>query len=117
MDDIFSADEAKRLTDLVDVVWGRDDPMPLDEFNASLPEAFAVVSAGWRYGDVLDDAPSLRAILTVSGGWPPELDYARCFARGIRVLSRHRRSPRPSPRWPSRSRLHRPVRSSPRIAR
>ena len=87
MDDIFSADEAKRLTDLVDVVWGRDDPMPLDEFTASLPGAFAVVSAGWRYGDVLDDAPSLRAILTVSGGWPPELDYARCFARGIRVLS------------------------------
>ena len=87
MDDIFSADEAKRLTDLVDVVWGRDDPMPLEEFNASLREAFAVVSAGWRYGDVLDDAPSLRAILTVSGGWPPELDYARCFERGIRVLS------------------------------
>ena len=36
---------------------------------------------------VLDDAPNLRAILTVSGGWPPELDYARCFERGIRVLS------------------------------
>ncbi len=87
MGDIFSADEAKRLTDLVDVVWGRDDPMPLEEFTAALREAFAVVSAGWRYGDVLDDATNLRAILTVSGGWPSELDYARCFARGIRVLS------------------------------
>ncbi len=87
MDDIFTADDVKRLRDLVDVVWGRDDTMPLEEFAASLPEAFAVVSAGWRYGDVLDDAPNLRAILTVSGGWPPELDYARCFERGIRVLS------------------------------
>jgi phosphoglycerate dehydrogenase-like enzyme len=87
MDDIFSADEAERLADLVEVVWGRDEPMPLDAFTTSLPDAFAVVSAGWRYGDVLDDASSLRAILTVSGGWPPELDYARCFERGIRVLS------------------------------
>ena len=61
--------------------------MPLDEFVAALPEAFAVVSAGWRYGDVLGRCTEPRAILTVSGGWPPELDYARCFARGIRVLS------------------------------
>ncbi len=87
MDDIFSTEQAKGLTDLVDVVWGRDDPMPLEEFSASLPEAFAVVSAGWRYGSVLDDAANLRAILTVSGGWPPELDYGRCVERGIRVLS------------------------------
>jgi phosphoglycerate dehydrogenase-like enzyme len=35
----------------------------------------------------LDYASNLRSILTVSGGWPPELDYARCFERGIRVLS------------------------------
>ena len=87
MDDIFSAGEATRLRELVEVVWGRDGPMPQDEFTAALPEAFAVVSADWRYGPVLEDAPNLRAILTVSGGWPPELDYARCFERGIRVLS------------------------------
>jgi phosphoglycerate dehydrogenase-like enzyme len=87
MDDIFSADDAKRLADLVEVVWGRDDPMPPEEFEAALPEALALISGGWRYGDVLDDASNLQAILTVSGGWPPELDYARCFDRGIRVLS------------------------------
>jgi phosphoglycerate dehydrogenase-like enzyme len=87
MDDIFSPPEAERLADLVEIVWGRDEPMPVEAFRAALREAFAVVSAGWRYGDVLDDASKLRAILTVSGGWPPELDYARCFERGIRVLS------------------------------
>jgi phosphoglycerate dehydrogenase-like enzyme len=87
LDDILSAGEAKRLADLVEVVWGQDDPMPLEEFRAALPQAFAVVSAGWRYGDVLEQAQNLRAILTVSGGWPPELDYGRCFERGIRVLS------------------------------
>jgi phosphoglycerate dehydrogenase-like enzyme len=87
MDDIFSVDQARRLADVVEVVWGRDDPMPPDEFEAALPEALAVVSGGWRYGGVLDDASELRAIFTVSGGWPPELDYARCFERGVRVLS------------------------------
>jgi phosphoglycerate dehydrogenase-like enzyme len=87
MDDVFSPAEAERLAAIVEIVWGRDEPMPLEEFTASLPDAFAVVTGGWRYGDVLDDAPNLRTILTVSGGWPPELDYSRCFERGIRVLS------------------------------
>ena len=87
MDDIFSAHEAERLADLVEVVWGRDEPMPLADFEGALPEAVAIVSSGWRYGQVLDRAESLRAVISVSGGWPPELDYAGCFARGIRVLS------------------------------
>jgi phosphoglycerate dehydrogenase-like enzyme len=87
MDDIFTPSEAARLVGLVEIVWGRDEPMPLEAFTASLPDAFAVVTGGWRYGDVLDVASNLGAILTVSGGWPPELDYARCFERGIRVLS------------------------------
>jgi phosphoglycerate dehydrogenase-like enzyme len=87
LDDIFTTDDAKRLEELVEVVWGRDEPMPLEAFATSLPEAYAIVSGGWRYGDVLEKAPSLRAIFAVSGGWPPELDYARCFERGIRVLS------------------------------
>src|SRR4029450_7740457 len=72
---------------VVGVVGGLAEPMPLEEFTVALPDAFAVVSSGWRYGDVLDYASKLRSILTVSGGWPPELDYARCFERGIRVLS------------------------------
>lgn len=87
MDDVFAPADLQRLGEAVDVVWGRDEPMPDDAFRAALPDAFAVVSAGWRYGQVLDVAENLRAILTVSGGWPPELDYGRCFARGIRVLS------------------------------
>jgi phosphoglycerate dehydrogenase-like enzyme len=87
MDEIFSAADATRLVELVEVVWGRDEPMPLDEFTVALPDALAVVSSGWRYGPVLDRAEKLRAIIAVSGGWPPELDYDYCFGRGIRVLS------------------------------
>lgn len=87
MSEIFSDVDAGRLAELVDVVWGRDEPMPLEEFEAALPEALAVVSSGWRYGPLPDQAEKLRAIITVSGGWPPELDYEGCFERGIRVLS------------------------------
>jgi phosphoglycerate dehydrogenase-like enzyme len=87
MGEIFTAADARRLAGTVDVVWGRDQPMELDAFAHELRDAFALVTGGWRYGNVLDEAEELRAILTVSGGWPPELDYARCAERGIRVLS------------------------------
>jgi phosphoglycerate dehydrogenase-like enzyme len=87
MEDIFSPQEAERLAGLVEIVWGRDEPMPPEEFETALADAVAVVCGGWRYGQVLSRADNLRAIITVSGGWPPELDYERCFERGIRVLS------------------------------
>ncbi len=87
MGDIFSPEDSLRLAEAVEVVWGQDEPMPVNAFREALPDAFAVVSSGWRYGPVLDEAVGLKAILTVSGGWPPELDYGVCFARGIRVLS------------------------------
>lgn len=87
MSDIFAPHDAERLSDLVEVVWGRDEPMPRDEFEAALPGAVAVVCSGWRYGPVLERADGLRAIVSVGGGWPPEIDYALCQRRGIRVLS------------------------------
>jgi phosphoglycerate dehydrogenase-like enzyme len=87
MEDIFSPRDTERLAGLVEIVWGRDEPMPVDEFETAIADAVAVISGGWRYGQVLDRADDLRAIISVSGGWPPELDYATCFARGIRVLS------------------------------
>ena len=87
MGDVFTARDLERLHKTVEVVWGEDEPMPLDRFQEALPGATAIVTAAWRYGPILDEAESLRAILTVSGGWPPELDYAECFRRGIRVLS------------------------------
>jgi phosphoglycerate dehydrogenase-like enzyme len=87
MGEIFTPSERQRLDAAVDVVWGRDEPMDVEDFRDELRDAFAVVTGDWRYGDVPAHAAQLRAILTVSGGWPPELDYATCAARGIRVLS------------------------------
>ena len=87
MDEIFSAEDQRRLCELVDVVWGKDERMPLDDFMRALPTAEAVVCSNWHYGDVLDQAPELRAIMTVSGGFPLHLDYEVCYQRHIRVMS------------------------------
>jgi phosphoglycerate dehydrogenase-like enzyme len=87
MQEIFSPADLARLHAIVEVIWGRDEPMPLEQARAALHDAIATVSSGWRYGELPDAASSLRAIIDVSGGFPIELDYPRCFARGIRVLS------------------------------
>ncbi len=87
MDEIFAPADLARLHETVEVVWGRDEPMPLDEAHAALADAVTIVCSEWRYGDVPETAAHLRAIVDVSGGFPTTLDYQRCFARGIRVLS------------------------------
>jgi phosphoglycerate dehydrogenase-like enzyme len=87
MSEIFSPADQNRLYDKFDVIWGKDEPMPLEAMHEALPQASVVVCADWRYGDVLNTASALRGILTVSGGFPRNLDYDECFARHIRVLS------------------------------
>jgi phosphoglycerate dehydrogenase-like enzyme len=87
MQEIFSPADLARLHATVEVIWGRDEPMPLDQARAALEDAIAIVVSGWRYGELPDSTAPLRAIVDVSGGFPTELDYTRCFARGIRVLA------------------------------
>jgi len=87
MDEIFSPEDLHRLPQVVDVVWGKSEPMPLDSAVDALADADAVVCSEWRYGDVLPQVEKPRAILSVSGSFPSLLDYAYCFRNGIRVLS------------------------------
>ena len=86
MEEIFSPSDLRRLGEAASIVWGRDPPMPFEAFREALPTAAAVVCGDWRYGEV-GGADALRAIVSVSGAWPQELDYEQCFERGIRVLS------------------------------
>jgi phosphoglycerate dehydrogenase-like enzyme len=87
MVDTFSPDDTRRLGEIAEVVWGRDEPMPLEEARRAMRDATAVVCSGWRYGDVPTDATNLRAIMDISGAFPRDLDYDACYARRIRVLS------------------------------
>lgn len=88
MDEIFDPADLQRLHQIADVAWGRDEPMPTEEFERVKGDAFAIVTGRWRHG-ALAELPNLRAILEVGGRHPSAqaLDYPTCFARGIRVLS------------------------------
>ena len=87
MDEIFSAADLRQLPEIVDVIWGRSEPMPLGDAVEALLEADAVICSSWRYGNILPRAQSLRTIMSVSGAFPTGLDYEYCFRNGIRVLS------------------------------
>ena len=88
MAEIFSPADLDRLHAIAEVVWARDESMPLAAAREALRTVVAVVCGTWRYGDqALAEAANLRAILTVSGSFPVEFDYPQCFARNIRVLS------------------------------
>jgi phosphoglycerate dehydrogenase-like enzyme len=87
MEESYAPSDLARLHALVEVVWGRDEPMPLDQARDALTTAEAIICTDWRYGDGLDHARALRAVLGVSGAFPANLDYDQCFERRIRVLS------------------------------
>ncbi len=88
IDWIFNPDELQHLNDLTEIMWGRDEPMPVAEFAQVQQELTAVITCGWRFGPV-DDMPRLRAILEVGGSLPrsSDLDYETLMQRGVRVLS------------------------------
>ncbi|MDQ1301822.1 MAG: Hydroxyacid dehydrogenase, partial [Chloroflexota bacterium] len=88
MANIFTAADLARLTAVADLIWARDEPMPEAEIEQARQDVTAIITGHWRHGDVAR-FPRLAAILEVSGGFPApaSLDYAACFARGIRVLS------------------------------
>jgi len=88
LEEIFEPEDLERLYSFANVVWGKNEPMPGEEFDGVRDSAFAIVTGSWRHGSV-DTMPKLKAILEVGGRHPSPkvLDYPACFARGIRVLS------------------------------
>src|SRR5262245_27877400 len=87
MDEIFTAQDRAHLYDIADIVWGKDEPMPQADFLKALPDAEIIICAMWRYGDVLPQAKKLRAVISVEGAFPTDIDKEYCFAHNIRVLS------------------------------
>jgi phosphoglycerate dehydrogenase-like enzyme len=88
METIFSAEDLARMRAVADLSWGRDEAAPAELVDQIREEVVAIITGGWRYGDVAR-FPRLRAIMEVGGSLPsPQLlDYRACFARGVRVLS------------------------------
>ncbi len=90
VEEIFDAGTRAELAELAEVIWGRDEPMPDDDFRRAVVDADAVVFGQWRHGLTgLDPpAPRLKALFEVAGGHEHAgLDYQRCLDAGIRVGS------------------------------
>jgi len=88
LDKIFLPEDLERLRSSADLVWGKNEPMPMEEVDMVRDRVVAIITGHWHYGDV-SKFPQLRAVLEVSGGFPSPkcLDYAACFSRCINVLS------------------------------
>lgn len=87
IDEILAEEDRKKLLSDFDTFWCKDEPLPLSEAATILPNVDAVVCSDWRYGDLLHTASNLKAIITVSGGFPQDLDYEYCHQQHIHVLS------------------------------
>ena len=85
---IFSDADYARLKGLAEILWAKNEPLPVEELRRIAGDAAMVVTCKWRFGP-LTGLPGLRAIFEVGGGPIPEtdLDYAECSRRGIRVMS------------------------------
>lgn len=87
MDELFSP-KARAALDTYDVVWGQDDPIPDHVMQDALPQADILIAATPQItAQTLTNAPSLKAIIEVSGAFPDTIDYAACTERGVEVLS------------------------------
>jgi len=48
MEEIFAASDLARLHDLAEVIWGGNEPMPLDQARDALKTADAILCSEWR---------------------------------------------------------------------
>lgn len=61
-------------------------PAGVEQFDALLPDAFAVVGQPDLPRERLERARELRAVCNVEGNFFPNVDYATCADRGVHVL-------------------------------
>ena len=88
MAELFSPTVLTDLKDKCDLIWGKDEPMPRDQFTEALRDAEVLVTTAPEISQaVLDGAPDLQLVVEVEGAFPGSIDYAACAARNVEVLS------------------------------
>lgn len=88
MGELFAPADLFRLLGICHLRWARDAPMPQADLDAAALHADVLIAATPNVdAAILDQAPKLRAIIEVSGGFPGTIDYATCFAREVEVFS------------------------------
>ena len=84
---IFTEAQWAQLTDLADVVAHEEGRMPDEMVDRHIADTAAIIGQTALPAERLDRAARLRAVINVEGNFLQNIDYARCFARGIPVLS------------------------------
>ena len=85
--EIFSPACRARLDDGFEVIERGEDDSPAAWLDAHLAGADFIVGQTALDARSIEHAAALRAIVNVEGNFLPNVDYAACFARGVRVLS------------------------------
>ncbi len=85
---IFTREDYARLESMAEILWAKNEPLPVEEFRKIAGDVSIVVTTRWRFGSIAE-LTKLKAIFEVGGSHPPktDLDYQTCFTRGIRVMS------------------------------
>ena len=86
MEMIFTPEAQRRLNEIAELIVFQTDRMPAEMVEKFLPETEILIGQTDLPGERLDRAPRLRAIFNVEGNFLANVDYHRCFERGIRVL-------------------------------
>lgn len=85
--EIFSPACRARLDAGFEVVERAADEAVAAWLERFLPRAHFLVGQSALDAAALERAPELRAIVNVEGNFLPNVDYAACFRRGVRVLT------------------------------
>lgn len=87
MDELFAPDVRSALQDACHIIWGKDHPMPQDQYNAALADVDVLITTKPVIdAKTLDAAPNLRMVIEVEGAFPDTIDYAICAEHGVEVL-------------------------------
>ena len=84
---ILSPSVRAKLHQIAEVVTVESGSIPDDVIDACLPRVVAILGQTRMDAKRLSNSPNLRAIFNVEGNFLQNIDYAACFARGIRVAS------------------------------
>ena len=82
---IFREADRQRLHALADIITVEEGAVPDAVVDACLPRLSAIMGQTALPPERLERAPGLKAVLNVEGNFFNNIDYAACFARGIRV--------------------------------
>jgi phosphoglycerate dehydrogenase-like enzyme len=85
---IFEPDVMARLEEIGEVVVHAEGRrLSLSQLDEALAKAEIVIGQIDLPGDRLDRMTGLRAVFNVEGNLLPNIDYERCFQRGVHVLN------------------------------